>query len=159
MADEKDPRPAQVERVLSEDAPVKGDHIDYDRVDNEIAKYANADHVVEIDETESKRLKKMIDRRVLSIMIFTYFLQALDKGTMSFASIMGIKEDNKLVGQQYSWLTTCIYIAILIIEYPINVLITRVPIAKTLGISIIIWGGILGESSDLVVAFCSTDTR
>ncbi|TKX18143.1 MFS transporter-like protein 126 [Elsinoe australis] len=143
MADEKDPRPAQVERVLSEDAPVKGDHIDYDRVDNEIAKYANADHVVEIDETESKRLKKMIDRRVLSIMIFTYFLQALDKGTMSFASIMGIKEDNKLVGQQYSWLTTCIYIAILIIEYPINVLITRVPIAKTLGISIIIWGGIL----------------
>ncbi|KAF4554949.1 Thiamine pathway transporter-like protein 5 [Elsinoe fawcettii] len=141
MADDKE-RPAQVERVLS-DTPEKGDHIDYDRVDGEIAKYAAADTVVEITEEESKRLKRMIDRRVLSIMIFTYFLQALDKGTMSFASIMGIKEDNKLVGQQYSWLTTCIYIAILIIEYPINVLITRVPIAKTLGVAIIIWGGIL----------------
>jgi hypothetical protein len=33
-------------------------------------------------------------------MIFTYFLQALDKGTMSFASIMGIKKDTHLVGQQ-----------------------------------------------------------
>ena len=27
--------------------------------------------------------------------------------TLGFASIMGIIEDTKLVGQQYSWLTTC----------------------------------------------------
>ncbi|KAG8626583.1 hypothetical protein KVT40_005528 [Elsinoe batatas] len=141
MADDKE-RPAQVERALS-DGPEKGEHINYDRVDDEIAKYAAADQVVEITPEESKRLKKLIDRRVLSIMIFTYFLQALDKGTMSFASIMGIVQDNKLVGQQYSWLTTCIYIAILIIEYPINYMITRVPIAKALGIAIIIWGAIL----------------
>ena len=44
----------------------------------------------------------MVDKRVLSIMIFTYFLQALDKGTLSFTSIMGIKEDTHLVGQQVS---------------------------------------------------------
>jgi hypothetical protein len=35
-------------------------------------------------------------------MIFTYFLQALDKGTLSFASIMGIQKDTHLVGQQAS---------------------------------------------------------
>lgn len=39
---------------------------------------------------------------------------------MSFTSIMGIREDTNLKGQEYSWLTTCIYIAILIVEYPIN---------------------------------------
>jgi hypothetical protein len=29
---------------------------------------------------------------------------------------MGIQKDLHLHGQQYSWLTTCIYIAILIVE-------------------------------------------
>lgn len=76
-------------------------------------------------------------------MVATYFLQALDKGTLSFTSIMGIQEDLNLQGPQYSWLTTCIYIAILCVEYPINWLIQRVPIAKFLGTCIIIWGSIL----------------
>jgi len=78
----------QVERVMSgEDEKV--DHIDYDRVDKEVAKYADANaERVHISEEENKRLKRMIDRRVLPIMIVTYFLQALDKGTMSFSSIV-----------------------------------------------------------------------
>jgi hypothetical protein len=83
----------QVERVLSaEDAKV--DHLNYDRVDAEVAKYADANaETVHISEEEDKRLKRLIDRRVLPIMIVTYFLQALDKGTMSFSSIMGIRND------------------------------------------------------------------
>jgi len=74
---------------------------------------------------------------------------------------MGIKKDAHLIGQQvglpnlncvricahpstkYSWLTTCIYLAILIVEYPQNWIIQRVPIAKYLGVSIMIWGTIL----------------
>lgn len=60
---------------------------------------------VEVSEEDNKRLKKMIDRRVLVIMILTYFLQALDKGTMSFSSIMGIKTDAHLEnGQKVSLL-------------------------------------------------------
>lgn len=74
------------------------DH-DAKRVDPELAKYA-AEKAVVIDEATDKRLKKLIDKRVLSIMIVTYFLQALDKGTMSFAAIMGIRTDTNLVGQQ-----------------------------------------------------------
>lgn len=81
----------QLERTLST-GDEKVDHVNYDRVDNEIAKYADATGIV-ISEEEDKRLKKLIDRRVLPIMVFTYFLQALDKGTMSFASIMGIRSD------------------------------------------------------------------
>jgi hypothetical protein len=69
------------------------------RIDKEVAKYAS-DKAIEIDEATDKRLKRLIDKRVLTIMVFTYFLQALDKGTMSFASIMGIKEDTKLKGQE-----------------------------------------------------------
>ena len=81
----------QLERTLSV-GDEKVDHADYDRVDNEVAKYADATGVA-LSEDEDKRLKKLIDRRVLPIMVFTYFLQALDKGTMSFASIMGIRAD------------------------------------------------------------------
>jgi hypothetical protein len=58
---------------------------------------------VHVSPEDDKRLKKMIDRRVLVIMILTYFLQALDKGTMSFSSIMGIKTDAHLEdGQKVS---------------------------------------------------------
>lgn len=76
-------------------------------------------------------------------MVITYFLQALDKGTLSFTSIMGIQKDLKLHGQEYPLLTTCIYIAILCVEYPINWLIQRVPIAKFLGACIMLWGSTL----------------
>lgn len=88
----------EIERVLSPDDTIK-DHMNYDRVDKELAKYANAARI-DITPEENKRLKKMIDRRVLAIMIITYFIQALDKGTMSFAAIMGIRTDLNLHGQQ-----------------------------------------------------------
>lgn len=81
----------QLERTLSA-VDEKGDYANYERVDQEVAKYADAAGVA-LSKEEDARLKKLIDRRVLPIMVFTYFLQALDKGTMSFASIMGIRKD------------------------------------------------------------------
>ncbi|KAL1613038.1 hypothetical protein SLS60_001270 [Paraconiothyrium brasiliense] len=133
---------ANVERVLSTDE--KAEHINYDRIDDELAKYANAE-AIEISPEENKRLKRMIDKRVLPIMVFTYFLQALDKGTMSFASIMGLRTDIPVLSDnsKFAWLTTCIYIAVLIVEFPTNWLIQRVPIAKYLGFNIMAWSAVL----------------
>jgi hypothetical protein len=90
---------SQIERTVSDADDFNKDHINYDRIDKELAQYASATRV-EISPEDDKRLKRMIDKRVLSIMIFTYFLQALDKGTMSFASIMGIQEDLGLLHSQ-----------------------------------------------------------
>ena len=73
--------------------------INSSRIDNEVAAYAGTTRV-EIDDHTNKRLKRLVDRRVLSVMIITYFLQALDKGTISFVAIMGFNEDTGLVGQQ-----------------------------------------------------------
>lgn len=98
-ADKKDL--GKVERVLSGDTE-KIDHVNYDRIDAEVAKYADANaDAVHISEEEDKRLRRLIDRRVLPIMIVTYFLQALDKGTMSFSSIMGIRNDVPILKQNY----------------------------------------------------------
>ena len=102
--DVKDKDISHVERVLSptDYDDLQKENMDFSRVDKEIQMYAGRGQV-EIDEATNTRLKKMIDRRVLVIMICTYFLQALDKGTMSFASIMGIKEDAGLEdGQKVS---------------------------------------------------------
>ena len=142
FADEKHGDIAQIERTASSVHELDKDHENYDRMDAEVAKYSSG-VAINISPEESKRLRRQIDKRVLIIMIATYFLQALDKGTLSFSAIMGIRKDAHLVGQQYSWLTTCIYIAVLIVEYPTNWIIQRVPIAKYLGINIILWGTVL----------------
>ncbi len=90
---------AQLERVVSTGSELQKDHPDFERVDKELAQYAARGRITLDDETH-RRLKRLIDRRVLAVMIFTYFLQALDKGTLSFTSIMHIQQDTHLVGQQ-----------------------------------------------------------
>ncbi|KAI1845023.1 hypothetical protein JX265_008393 [Neoarthrinium moseri] len=120
----------------------KTGHTNYNNIDKELAQYAGATSIV-ISEAENTRLRRMIDKRVLVVMITTYFLQAIDKGTLTFASIMGIRDHTGLSGQDYNWLTTCIYIAILIVEYPQNYIIARVPVAKYLSFSIGAWGTVL----------------
>lgn len=90
---------SHVEQVLSQTDDLKKDDMDYSRVDKEVQEYANRAQI-DIDEATNKRLRRMIDRRVLAVMICTYFLQALDKGTMSFASVMGIIEDTGMHGQE-----------------------------------------------------------
>jgi MFS family permease len=125
-----------------DDDDVGKDHMNFDRIDKEVAKYAS-DVAIHISPEENRRLKRLVDKRIVVVMIFTYFIQALDKGTLSFASIMGIQKDAHLHGAQYAWLNTAIYIAILIVEYPTNWLLARLPVAKYLGVSIILWGTVL----------------
>ncbi|KAJ5985418.1 hypothetical protein N7522_012614 [Penicillium canescens] len=114
-------------------------HTDYKLVDKEVAKYAT-DTAIYIDDATNKRLRRMIDKRILVVMMFTYLIQTLDKGAMSFASIMGIVEDAHLEHNQYQWLTTVVYLAILVVEYPENWIIQRVPIGKWLSANILLWG-------------------
>lgn len=77
---------SKLERVTSGDESLEKDHQDYGRMDEEVAKYAGNEHIVISDE-ESRRLKRLIDKRVLLIMVATYFQQAMDKGTLSFTSV------------------------------------------------------------------------
>ncbi|KAK4033530.1 general substrate transporter [Parachaetomium inaequale] len=140
----------EAERAQSPEFEKSGQN--YSKMDKELAAYVS-DTRIEISPEEDTRLRRLIDKRVLAIMITTYFLQAIDKGTLSFASIMGIVEDTNLHGQEYQWLTTCIYITILVVEYPQNWLIARVPIAKYLSFSIMAWGAVLA-----CTAACTTFT-
>lgn len=59
-----------------------------------------ADPGIDIDAATDRRLFWKITRRILVIQVITYFCQSLDKGILNYASIMGIKTDAHLVGQE-----------------------------------------------------------
>jgi hypothetical protein len=67
---------------------------------SQIAAYTGASGAF-IDDATSQKLFWTINRRILACMLGTYFCQSLDKGTLGFSSIMGIRKDAHLVGQDY----------------------------------------------------------
>jgi hypothetical protein len=68
--------------------------------DNEKKDPYMSDPGIQIDAATDSRLFWTITRRVLVIQVITYFCQSLDKGILNYASIMGLKNDTHLVGQQ-----------------------------------------------------------
>ncbi|UKZ78972.1 hypothetical protein TrVFT333_006721 [Trichoderma virens FT-333] len=114
--------------------------------DEETSRYVDGP-AVEIDAATNKRLFWKINRRILVIQLVTYFCQSLDKGTLNFASIMGIKTDAHLVGQQYSWLGTILYLGILVGEYPQNFLLQKLPVGKLLAANVFCWGAVVACSA------------
>lgn len=83
---------AQIDRVSDDHDVEQSKTVRPDRVDRELAQYVSTTRI-EISPERNAELRRMIDKRVLVIMVTTYFLQAIDKGTLSFASIMGIVKD------------------------------------------------------------------
>ncbi|KAI0033800.1 MFS general substrate transporter [Vararia minispora EC-137] len=123
-----------------------GGEVLYQGIDAEVAQFFSekaAVKTVVIDDATNRRLRWMVHKRVLVVMVVTYFAQTLDKGTVNFASIMGIIGDTHLHGQQYAWLTTCVYIAILCWEFPANRLLQILPLGKFLSFNIVAWGTVL----------------
>jgi ACS family allantoate permease-like MFS transporter len=102
-----------------------------------------AGEVVEIDEATNRRLLRIIDWHMMPLMCLIYGLNYLDKTTLSYASIMGIKEDIGLKGDDYQWLGSMFYFGYLGWEYPTNRLLQRLPLAKYSSFCIIAWGCIL----------------
>lgn len=56
---------------------------------------------IHIDEATNKRLLRKIDWNLMPIMCVIYGLQYLDKTTLSYASIMGLRDDIGLQGDDY----------------------------------------------------------
>ncbi|KAF7301406.1 MFS general substrate transporter [Mycena indigotica] len=124
-------------------------------IDAEVVQFfaqTQRDEPVVIDEATNIRLRWMVHKRVLTVMVITYcwshsprhWTKALLTSPVSWARII---PDTHLHGQQYAWLTTCVYIAILLWEFPTNRLIQRLPIAKYLGFCISSWGLVLAMTA------------
>ena len=91
----------------------------------------------------NKRVLRKIDLYVLPVVLGTYFLQALDKTTLAYASVFGLVEETGLVGHQYSWLGAVVYLAQLIAQPLIAYLLVKLPLGKFLAVIVLGWGAVL----------------
>lgn len=86
------------------------------------------------------RVLRMIDLRLLPILLGIYFLQQIDKTTLSYASVFGLIEDANLHGQQYSWLGSVVYLSQLVVQPLVAYILVKVPLGKFLACTMLFWG-------------------
>lgn len=92
---------------------------------------------------EERRLVRKIDFMIIPYLAVCYAFFYIDKTTLSYAAIFGIREDLGLVGTDYSWLSAMFYFGFLAWALPTNILMQRLPVAKYLGANIFLWGALL----------------
>ena len=71
---------------------------------------AEAGSAILEDPVQLKRLVRKIDFTIAPLLAAVYFLQFLDKTTLSYTAVMGIRTDTHLKGQDYSDLSMLFYI-------------------------------------------------
>ncbi|KAG2417292.1 hypothetical protein HFD88_008511 [Aspergillus terreus] len=91
---------------------------------------------------EDRRVLKKIDMVILPMLCIVFFLQYLDKQSLSYAAVFDLITDLDLHGSQYSWCSSIFYIGQLVAEYPFIYLMSRLPLTKFVGATVIVWGGI-----------------
>ncbi|CAJ0539165.1 Ff.00g069160.m01.CDS01 [Fusarium sp. VM40] len=107
----------------------------------------------EIDPEEEKRLVRKLDRYIMPLMAVVYFFQYLDKNSINFAAVFGLREDLSLCGEQFSWVVSLFYLGQLISEYPAAYILSRFHITRFVGVTIIVWGFMemcIGASNNFV---------
>ncbi|KAJ5150888.1 MFS general substrate transporter [Penicillium canariense] len=92
---------------------------------------------------EAKRTLRKIDRQLIPLLFVIYMIQYLDKNSINFASVYGLKQGTHLKGQDYSWLSSIFYFGYLIAQWPAGLALQKLPMGKFLGTTTIIWGGLL----------------
>ncbi|KAF4910912.1 putative transporter [Colletotrichum fructicola] len=119
----------------------------------EMTKKQDEEHVAfeQISPEEERALVRKLDRVLMPLMAFVYFFQYLDKQSINYASVFGLRKDLRLTGQDFSWVISLFYFGQLCSEYPAAYLMSRLPITLFVGVTIIIWGGVemtLGATRD-----------
>ncbi|KAF5659126.1 allantoate ureidosuccinate permease [Fusarium heterosporum] len=92
---------------------------------------------------EEKKLVRKIDMRLMPLLIISYGLQYLDKTSLAYGAILGLREDLQLVGQQFSWASSIFYIGYLVASYPISIGFVKFPLGRYLSVLMFFWGIIL----------------
>ncbi|KAL1979619.1 hypothetical protein VTN96DRAFT_5441 [Rasamsonia emersonii] len=93
-----------------------------------------------IDPAEERKLLWRIDLMILPYLAVCYAFFYIDKTTLSYAAIFGIRQDLHLEGTEYNWLSSLFYFGFLAWAFPTNFLLQRLPIGKYLGFNIFMWG-------------------
>lgn len=69
-------------------------------------------------------------------------LTDLDKGSINYASVFGLRQDLNLTGERFSWVVSLFYFGQLVSECPAAYLLSRLPIIPFVGSTIVAWGAV-----------------
>jgi hypothetical protein len=72
--------------------------------------YLHAAEATGFDPAEAKALLRKLDLRLIPMLCFTYALQSIDRTTLSYAAVFGVREDLGLTGTQFSLASALLYI-------------------------------------------------
>lgn len=95
------------------------------------------------DPKEERKLLFKIDCFLLPLICLLYAVQFMDKLTTSYASVMGLRQDLHMTGNQYSWTGSAFYLGYLVFEFPCAYALQRFPVINTVSVFIILWGMIM----------------
>lgn len=98
------------------------------------------DERVDLTEEESKRICRKIDRVILPILVWVYFLQILDKSVLGYGAVLGLRSDAGLTGDQYSYVSSVSAMAQLGWQPFSSWLIVKVPHRYLMPALVLGWG-------------------
>ncbi|PBP21842.1 hypothetical protein BUE80_DR007342 [Diplocarpon rosae] len=104
-----------------------------------------------LTEEDNKKICRKTDKVILSILVWAYFLQILDKSVLGYGSIFGLQQDTHLKGNQYSLVGSMSSIAQLAWQPFSSILIVKVPHRILMPILILGWG-----TAQAAMAGCSS---
>jgi Major Facilitator Superfamily len=143
MDSKTDPESAQQATIETVEDPAKYNGRQHVGKDRAAELLGNSNERVIVSEADNKRILRKIDLAILPIMLGVYFLQQLDKSTLSYASVFGLITDAHLGGQDYSWLGSIVYIAQLVMQPVIAYFLVKLPTGKFAACMVLCWGIVL----------------
>ncbi|KAB8238014.1 putative MFS transporter [Aspergillus alliaceus] len=129
----------QIESVENTPNRVREDPIE-PRQNRALELIADAGRSTILTAENNARVLRKIDLRLLPILLGIYFLQQLDKSSLSYASIFGLVKTANLHGQQYSWLGAVVYLVQLVAQPFVAYILVKVPLGKFLACTTLCWG-------------------
>ncbi|WVF66373.1 hypothetical protein IAT40_001113 [Kwoniella sp. CBS 6097] len=98
------------------------------------------DERVEVTEEDNTRIRRKTDKYILSVLVWVYFLQILDKTILGYGNNFGMSKDCGLVGNQYSVLGSVNAIVQLAWQPFSSYLLVKVPARYLMPAMIFGWG-------------------
>ncbi|KAL2417683.1 putative transporter [Exophiala dermatitidis] len=93
--------------------------------------------------SEERKLVRKIDMHIIPVMFVLYLFQYLDKTSLGGTAIMGIIQDAKLKGTEYSWISSFFYVGFLVASPISAVALVKFPVAKVVVVTVLIWAAIV----------------
>ncbi|KAI5451875.1 hypothetical protein NCC49_001177 [Naganishia albida] len=127
-------------KYSAEDLKLESENVEYAGGLKKVSSGASVPEPVVVTEEDDRRIRKAIDRHILPILIWVYWLQILDKSLLGYASVFGLQADAGLKGKQYSFIGSMAPIAQICWLPFSSYLIVRVPSRPLMAILVLGWG-------------------